>query len=557
MKITLSTKMIGGSGVNILIILILSGIGLWTVSQLRTLQDVGADAAYGAIDGAQAASIGPALYEVIADAEINRDLAATEKDWSAGKADTEEQLAALDQSADSDEEKGDVADARKSYGEVVSIFEGQMLPILRQVQGINPQIQELDGKIDDATAGLIKATTAFREANIAAAHATDEKFDDTGKTASITLAIIAGIAIVMALGIAIALARAIVRPVRGMTAVMGRLAQGDMAVTVPDVGRGDEIGDMAGALNVFKDGMIETQRLREEQERMKEQSALQRKTDMTRLADDFEQAVGVIVQAVSSAAGDLRTAAQAMSATADMTNQRSQAVAAASNEASTSVQTVAAAAEELSASVDEIARQISQSNNVAAKAVQEVQGTSNEVAMLAAAAQKIGAVVQLINEIAGQTNLLALNATIEAARAGEAGKGFAVVASEVKILATQTSKATEEISSQVSAVQAATKNSVTAIGNISQTIGTISTISSSIAAAVEEQTAATREIARNVQQAAQGTAEVNENITSVSQAANETGAAANQVLGAAQALSQQSEKLRDELGRFIGVVRAA
>ncbi|HEY4161634.1 MAG TPA: methyl-accepting chemotaxis protein [Dongiaceae bacterium] len=557
MKLTLSNKMLGGSGVNILIVLALSGMALWTVSQLRTLQDTGADAAYDAMDGAQAAGLGPALYEVIADAEINRDLTATEKDWSAAKTDAEKQLSALERSADNDEEKSDIADGRKSYDNIVSLFEGKMLPVLRQVQGINPQIQDLDGQIDDATAGLTKAMSAFRDSNIANAHHTDENFDGTGKNASIMLMIIAGIAIVVALGIATALARAIVRPVRGMTAVMGQLAKGDMTVTVPGVGRSDEIGDMAGALNVFKNGMIEAQRLREEQERAKEQASLQRKADMHRLADEFEQAVGVIVKTVSTAAGELRAAAQSMSSTAAMTNQRSQAVAAASNEASTSVQTVAAAAEELSASVDEIARQISQSNDIAAKAVSQVQGTSNEVATLANAAQKIGAVVQLINDIAGQTNLLALNATIEAARAGEAGKGFAVVASEVKTLATQTSKATEEISGQIAAVQAATRSSVAAIGGISETIGTISTISSSIAAAVEEQTAATREIARNVQQAAQGTAEVNENITSVSQAANDTGAAANQVLGAAQDLSQQSDKLRTELDRFIGVVRAA
>jgi methyl-accepting chemotaxis protein len=557
MKITLSTKMVGGSGVNILIVLALSAIALWTVDDLRTLQDIGADSAYDAISGAEAASIGPDLYEVIADAEINHDLTATEKDWADAKAEAEKKLAGLQQAADNDSERASAADGRKAYEGVVSLFEGKMLPLLRQVQGINPQIQDLDGQIDAVTADLTKAMVAYREANIADAHATDETFDGTGSNAGIMLMIVAGIAIVVALGIAFGLSRAIVKPVRGMTVVMGDLAKGNMAVTVPGVGRSDEIGDMAGALNVFKNGMIEAQRLREEQERAKEQAALQRKADMHGLADNFERAVGVIVKTVSTAAGELRRAAQSMSSTADMTNKQSQAVTSASNEASTSVQTVAAAAEELSASVDEIARQISQSNDVTAKAVQQVQGTSTEVATLANAAQKIGTVVQLINEIAGQTNLLALNATIEAARAGEAGKGFAVVASEVKTLATQTSKATEEISSQIAAVQAATKSSVVAIGNISETIGTISTISGSIAAAVEEQTAATREIARNVQQAAQGTAEVNENITLVSQAANDTGAAANQVLGAAEDLSVQSDKLRAELDRFIGVVRAA
>jgi methyl-accepting chemotaxis protein len=557
MKITLAKKMLGGSGVNILIVLVLSGVALWTVDRLRALQDVGADSAYDAIEASDMRALGPELYEVIADAEINRDLAATDKDWGTAKADAEKNFAALTQSADTDGEKANVADARKSYDAIVDIFENKMLPILRQVKGVNADIQAIDGQVDDATAGLTKAMTAFRDSNVAAARASDDVFDGTGQNASVVLMIIAGIAILAALGIAYGLARAIVRPVRGMTQVMERLSGGDMAVAVPGVGRADEIGGMASALNIFKDSMIEAERLRAEQERLKEAAAVQRKSDMARLADEFEQAVGSIVKSVSTAATELRASAQSMSTTADQTSKRSHAVAAASNEAATSVQTVAAAAEELSSSVEEIARQISHSNDVTARAVSQAESTTNGIADMATAAQKIGDVVRLIEEIASQTNLLALNATIEAARAGEAGKGFAVVASEVKTLATQTGKATEEISGQITAVQNATQNSVTAIGSISETIKTISTISGSIAAAVEEQTAATREIARNVQQAAQGTGEVTENISGVSQAASETGAAASQVLGAAEDLSRQSEMLRGELDRFISVVRAA
>jgi methyl-accepting chemotaxis protein len=369
--------------------------------------------------------------------------------------------------------------------------------------------------------------------------------------------ILSGIAVVLALAIAFLLARAIVRPVKAMTATMGRLARGDMSAEIPGTERKDEIGEMSQAVRVFKESMVEAERLRQEQERQKAEAAVQRKADMARLADQFEQAVGGIVKTVASAATELRASAQSMSATAEETNKQAQAVASASNEAATSVQTVAAAAEELTLSVDEISRQITQSNDVTTKAVRQAEATNSEVAGLASATQKIGDVVRLIEEIASQTNLLALNATIEAARAGEAGKGFAVVASEVKTLATQTGKATEEISSQIAAVQAATQNSVTAINGIGETIRTISTISGTIAAAVEEQTAATREIARNVQQAAQGTSEVTENIVSVSQAANDTGAAAGQVLGSAEELSHQAELLRGELSRFIEVVRAA
>jgi methyl-accepting chemotaxis protein len=369
--------------------------------------------------------------------------------------------------------------------------------------------------------------------------------------------ILSGIAIVTALAIAFLLARAIVRPVKAMTGAMGRLSQGDMSTQIPGTERKDEIGDMSKAVQIFKDSMVETERLRAEQEQQKIAAAAQRKADMARLADQFEAAVGGIVKTVASAATELRASAQTMSSTAEETNKQAQAVASASNEAATSVQTVASAAEELSTSVDEIARQITQSNDVAAKAVQQAESTNSEVAGLASATQKIGDVVRLIEEIASQTNLLALNATIEAARAGEAGKGFAVVASEVKTLATQTGKATEEISEQIAAVQSATKHSVAAISGISETIRSMSSISGSIAAAVEEQTAATREIARNVQQAAQGTSEVTENIVSVSQAANDTGAAASQVLGSAEELSHQAELLRGELSRFIEVVRAA
>jgi len=351
--------------------------------------------------------------------------------------------------------------------------------------------------------------------------------------------------------------RGVVKPIGTLTTAMGHLADGETDVDIPGTGRGDEIGSMSRAVGIFKDNMIQSERLRSEQGRLKEAAAAEHKAEMSHLADEFEQVVGGIVQSVATAATELRDQAEAMSATAEETNRQSSAVASASNEATSSVQTVAAAAEELSTSVEEIARQINQSNDVAARAVHEAETTNGQVAALATAAQKIGDVVRLIDEIASQTNLLALNATIEAARAGDAGKGFAVVASEVKVLATQTSKATEEITSQISAVQTATKNSVSAIAGIGETIRTISTISGSIAAAVQEQSSATREIARNVEHAAQGTSEVTQNITGVSEAAHQTGAAANKVLGAAGDLTGQAERLRAELVRFVAVVRAA
>jgi methyl-accepting chemotaxis protein len=380
-----------------------------------------------------------------------------------------------------------------------------------------------------------------------------------GLTAFRNTAMIATIGAVVVVLILLGLiVRALVsKPLVGMTEAMKKLAAGDMEIAVPGAKRRDEIGAMSAAVSVFKENAVKMQALAAEQEALKARAAAERKAETMRLADDFERAVGGIVKGVADAAGALKTSAETMSATAAEANQQTAMVASASNETTSSVQTVSAAAEELSASINEIARQIKESNDVAARAVQEAETTNAQVAALATAAQKIGDVVRLIEEIASQTNLLALNATIEAARAGEAGKGFAVVASEVKTLATQTSRATEEITSQIAAVQAATQSSVQAIDRIGETIRSINTISGSIAAAVEEQTAATREIARNVEHAAQGTSHVTENIHAVSEAASQTGTAAAGVLGSAEDLAHQSDLLKNELERFVAAVRAA
>jgi methyl-accepting chemotaxis protein len=271
-------------------------------------------------------------------------------------------------------------------------------------------------------------------------------------------------------------------------------------------------------------------------------------TDQVRLAER----VASVVEAVAGASTELRATAQSMSATAEETARQSTAVAAASEEASTNVQTVASAGEELSSSITEIGRQVEQSTKTAARAVEEAKRTNEQVEGLATAANRIGEVVKLISDIAAQTNLLALNATIEAARAGEAGKGFAVVAAEVKSLANQTAKATEEISSKIGEMQAATGESVDAIKAIAKTIEEINQFSTTISAAVEEQSAATQEIARNVQQASKGTQEVNANISGVTEAAGQTGASASQVLTSAEQLSKEAETLKSEISKFLG-----
>lgn len=279
-------------------------------------------------------------------------------------------------------------------------------------------------------------------------------------------------------------------------------------------------------------------------------------TGQVKLADDFEINIKSVVDSVAASATEMQATSQSMSATAEETNRQSTVVAAASEEATSNVQTVASAAEELSASVSEISSQVTQSTKIAQKAVEHATSTNDQIQELATAAQKIDEVVKLISDIAAQTNLLALNATIEAARAGDAGKGFAVVASEVKSLATQTAQATDEIAAQISAVQSATSNAVSAIGDITAVIAEINEISAAVAAAVEEQGAATQEIARNVQEAATGTREVSSNIAGVTQAAAETGTSAQQVLEAASELSRQSETLGTEVDKFLRQVRA-
>jgi methyl-accepting chemotaxis protein len=349
----------------------------------------------------------------------------------------------------------------------------------------------------------------------------------------------------------------IVRPINLLKSVMEAFAHNDLTAEIPGADRRDELGDMARTVEVFRKNGLEVVRMRADQLVTEKRNSEQRKADMYKLADDFEGAVGEIIETVSSASTELEASASTLTSTAERAQELTTMVAAASEEASTNVQSVASATEELTSSVNEISRQVQESARMAGAAVDQARKTNDRVGELSKAAARIGDVVELINTIAGQTNLLALNATIEAARAGEAGRGFAVVASEVKALAEQTAKATGEIGQQISGIQAATQESVGAIKEISGTIERLSEISSTIAAAVEEQGAATQEISRNVQQAALGTQQVSSNITDVQRGASETGSASSQVLSAAQSLSGDSNRLKLEVGKFLHSVRAA
>lgn len=403
-------------------------------------------------------------------------------------------------------------------------------------------IRALVREVIDAEASLLSVRAA------ASAAATSSSY---------TMIIVGGIAMLLIAIVSLLLLHAaITRGIVAMTAAMGRLAQNDMTIDIPFSNRLDEVGEMAKAVQVFKDNAIRVSEL--EQKEAEDRQAEQRKAETMKLAvASFEEAVGEIVQTVSSASTQLEASARNLNSTAARSQELTTKVSSTSQDCSSNVQSVASATEELSSSVNEISRQVQESARMANDAVNQARQTNDRVAELSKAAGRINDVVELISSIAGQTNLLALNATIEAARAGEAGRGFAVVASEVKALAEQTSKATGEIGQQITGIQEATQQSVGAIKEISSTIEKLSEISSAIAAAVEEQGAATQDISRNVQQAANGTQEVSANISDVQRGASETGTASSQVLSAAQTLASDSNRLKTEVSKFLNTVRAA
>jgi len=358
--------------------------------------------------------------------------------------------------------------------------------------------------------------------------------------------------------LALLLGKGISRPMVEMCKAMRELAGGNFDVVLPGLGRRDELGEMAAAVEEFKmQAIAKAERDAAAQEAQNQAAGAARRSELIRFADEFEAAVGAIVSNVSTSAVQLEQAAGTLTRTAESTQSLSSQVAGASEEASSNIQSVASATEELSTSVDEIGRRVRDSNRIAEAAVLQAQQTDGRIGKLSRAAQEIGDVVKLITAIAEQTNLLALNATIEAARAGEAGRGFAVVAAEVKSLASQTAKATDEISSHIAGMQDATQESVAAIKEIGGTIGQISNIASAIASAVEQQSSATQEIARNVQNVAQGTHEAAANIMQVNRGATETGSASEEVLNSAKSLSSESARLREELDRFMANIRAA
>ena len=447
----------------------------------------------------------------------------------------------------------------KAMNDAIEAYFGQAAPWLEKVTASGRAEGKYEIGTNELATTIVPAVQAFFAVRDAALAEAGERAG-AARDRALTMLALAGLAVVALLGVlggvTVMLRRRLITPLATLTGVVGDLAAGRHDVTIPTVERADEIGAMAGSLQVFKDALI-AKKAADEAAAVEADAKIQRGQRVDRITGDFEAMIGEIVEIVSQASTELEASAGTLTATAERSEELATTVAAASEEASTNVQSVASATEEMASSVNEISRQVQGSARIAGEAVEQAQKTNDRVAELAKAAARIGDVVQLINTIAGQTNLLALNATIEAARAGEAGRGFAVVASEVKALAEQTAKATGEISQQISGIQAATQESVGAIKEIGDTIGRMSEIASTIAAAVEQQGAATQEISRNVQQAANGTQQVSSNIANVQRGASETGSASAQVLGAAKSLSGESDRLKREVGKFLSSVRAA
>ena len=420
------------------------------------------------------------------------------------------------------------------------------------------EIDELTLEMTESAAAINQGSGVMKAALLAEQNRLEAESNTTiGETEQLILMLAAG-GFVLGCVWAFLLGKGISRPMTAMCSAMRELAAGNFDVVLPGLGRKDELGEMAGAVEEFKvQAVARAERDAATQEAQNKAASAARRAELIRFADDFETAVGAIVANVSASAVQLESAAGTLTRTAETTQSLSSQVAGASEQASTNMQAVASATEELSTSVDEIGRRVKESSQIAEAAVLQAEQTDGRIGKLSRAAQEIGDVVKLITAIAEQTNLLALNATIEAARAGDAGRGFAVVASEVKSLASQTAKATDEISNHISGMQGATQESVAAIKEIGGTIGKISEIASTIASAVEQQSSATQEIARSVQTVAQGTQEAAANVMQVNRGATETGSASEEVLNSARSLSSESTRLREELDRFMANIRAA
>jgi methyl-accepting chemotaxis protein len=470
--------------------------------------------------------------------------------------------------------KADFEKAQKAYQPLISSPAERQLAdqLARQWEAFasaSTEVQALASKGDIATAKSINAgkvvpvgrtmdatLASLVELNDKGAEVAGQRAQATYRTAiGLMSAILIG-AIMLGLGAAIYLTRDIRRGIGSILQPMGRLTDGDLSVEIPHRGATTEIGRIATALQVFKEALV-AKKASDDATSADAAISAAHTQRITTATGHFEAMIGELVESLGSASTELEASATTMTKTSDLAMSVSDSAASASREVTENIQAVAAATEEITASVNEIGRQVHESTRIAGTAVSQAQKTDESIAKLSRAADRIYDVVKLITEVAEQTNLLALNATIEAARAGEAGRGFAVVASEVKALATQTAKATGEISAQIADMQLATTETVAEIRGITSTITLISEVSAAIAAAVEQQGAATQEIARNVQKSAELSTQVASEVTEVSRGSSETSSASGHVLKAAQSLATESDRLKNEVDKFLDTVRAA
>jgi methyl-accepting chemotaxis protein len=545
------------------LILVLVGVGAYALHALRSNQ-AAADALFSgpvrqselANDLTTAAWLAHAkLYRLAATAANEKDdkkVAAFAKEASTAAAKISESLKAVEtaqggvKSEPFEKLKAAVAGYLKQSKNAVDMADGDPGSALMFIKGAERNFADIEKLSDD----LIARSTDSKDREIARAGMRLEEEQFT-LTAVLVVAFV-GIVFSFLIG------RNISRPVVAMSKAMRELAMGNFEVQLPGLDRGDEVGQMAHAIQEFKvQAIAKAEEETAEREQKNRDLAAARRAELHTLADSFEATVGNIIENVGSASTELENSAVILTKSSAATQQLSTVVTEASKETSANVQSVASATEEMAGSINEIGRQVSDSNRIANEAVEQAQKTDARIAELSLAASRIGDVTKLITTIAEQTNLLALNATIEAARAGDAGRGFAVVAQEVKALASQTARATSEISTQIAGMQTATQDSVLAIKEISGTIARVSEIAAAIAAAIEEQGAATQEIARNVQQAAIGSTQVATSIADVNRGAGDTGSASSQVLSSAQLLSNENKRLQSEMVKFLATVRAA